>query len=67
MSKAKNPWPELLKRLRVERGWRQVDAAEEFRVPARSWINWELGLRMPRLRTQRQLREFFKLDLPLSK
>ena len=38
-----------LKQLREERGWTQAATARAAGVPARSYQNWEEGIRQPRL------------------
>jgi DNA-binding XRE family transcriptional regulator len=62
-----NPWPKVLKALRRRLRITQVEAAKEFRVPARTWIAWENGQYKPRPRTQTHLEKFFELVLPVCK
>jgi transcriptional regulator with XRE-family HTH domain len=40
---------ENLKRLRAERGWSQDQTAKRADVPTRTYQNWEVGPREPRL------------------
>ncbi len=42
-----NPWPATLKRLRVDLGLDQVQAAERVDAPLGTWRGWEQGRRVP--------------------
>jgi transcriptional regulator with XRE-family HTH domain len=67
MPKASNPWPAKLKALREARGWTQAEAAERGGFPYRSWVNWELGDRVPWFKNAKRLKNFCDLALELSK
>jgi transcriptional regulator with XRE-family HTH domain len=48
-----------LRRLREGKGWTQTQAAEAAGVSFRSYQNWEIGGREPRLDALKQLAEAF--------
>jgi transcriptional regulator with XRE-family HTH domain len=50
---------ENLKQLRKQKGWTQVQAAEQAGVPFRTLQNWETGSREPRLVALKKLAAAF--------
>ena len=67
MIKSTNPWPSILKAIRDQKCWTQVEAAEAFGVPARTWISWENGQYVPRKKSQRRLKEMFRIPQRIMK
>jgi transcriptional regulator with XRE-family HTH domain len=53
---------ENLRRLREKREWSQAEAARQAGVPLRSFVNWELGVREPRLLALARLAEAFAVS-----
>lgn len=54
---------ENLKRLRTAKGWTQAEAATAAKVPFRSYQNWEVGSREPRLDVLKQLAAAFSVTV----
>lgn len=54
---------ENLKRLRTAKGWTQAEVAEKANVPFRSYQNWEVGIREPRLDALPRLARAFGVTL----
>jgi len=54
---------ENLKRLRTAKGWTQAEAAEKADVPFRSYQNWEVGIREPRIDALPRLARAFGVSL----
>ena len=52
-----------LRRLRTAKGWTQAEAAEKASVPFRSYQNWEVGIREPRLDVLPRLARAFGVTL----
>lgn len=53
---------QLLVRLRKERRWTQLQAAQEMGVGERQWQKWEHGVSLPRIATRKRLAALFKVD-----
>lgn len=52
-----------LRRLRESKGWSQAEAARQVGAPFRSYVNWELGLREPRMAALVRLAAAFGVTL----
>jgi transcriptional regulator with XRE-family HTH domain len=53
---------ENLRRLRESKKWSQAEAVRQAGVPFRSFVNWELGIREPRLPALARLAAAFKVS-----
>lgn len=60
--KPPSPWPAILRKLRAERGWTQLEAAEAFGVARITWLSWENDKRTPKRTLRKRLREVFSIS-----